>query len=194
MSFLTFIVVLFTFIVAALIGIGIAFLLMQPSRRQLFRNNVLIQGITVFIICVILFSLIFAASTFYRASAYYRVVRNQFEDAQSVIQPGSLMAQQADDWKNSKTALTKEIWIQQMMLPSSDSHCYTDNKAVCNLIRNMGISVASRWNSYLVFIGLGLTGIFAFSFYSIWILKLKYEEDTEPVVILRPRPKSKARR
>ncbi|MFH2037977.1 MAG: hypothetical protein ABIJ65_00940, partial [Chloroflexota bacterium] len=61
---------------------------MQPSRRQLFRNNGLIQGITVFIICVILFSLIFAASTLYRASAYYRVVRNQFEDAQSVIQPG----------------------------------------------------------------------------------------------------------
>ncbi|MFH2039093.1 MAG: hypothetical protein ABIJ65_06625, partial [Chloroflexota bacterium] len=125
---------------------------------------------------------------------YYRVVRNQFEDAQSVIQTGSLMAQQADDWKNYKTALTKEIWMQQMMLPSSDSHCYTEDQAICKLIKNIGISVASRWNSYLVFIALGLTGIFAFSFYSIWILKLKYEEDTEPKVIIRPRPKSKARR
>ena len=106
MSFLTIVVILFVFIVAALFGISIAFLLMRPPRRQLIRNNALIQGVTFFIISLILFSLIFAASTLYRASAYYRVVLNQFEDAQSIIQPGSLMAQQATEWKNNKTALT----------------------------------------------------------------------------------------
>ncbi len=194
MSFLTFVVVLFAFIVAALLGIGVAFLLMRPSRRQLFRNNVLIQGITFFIISLILFSLIFGASTLYRASAYYRVVQNQFEDSQSIIQPGSLIAQQADDWNNNKPAITKEIWMQQVLLPSGDSHCYTEDQAICKLITNVGISMASRWNSYLVFLALGLTGVFAFSIYSVWILKLKYEEDTEPKVVLRPRPKSKARR
>ncbi len=194
MSFLTIVVILFVFIVAALFGISIAFLLMRPPRRQLIRNNALIQGVTFFIISLILFSLIFAASTLYRASAYYRVVLNQFEDAQSIIQPGSLMAQQATEWKNNKTALTKEIWKQQMMLPSNDSHCYTEDQAICKLITNIGISVASRWNSYLVFLALGLTGVFAFSINSIWILKLKYEEDTEPKERIRPRPRSKARR
>jgi hypothetical protein len=194
MSFLTFVVVLFVFIITALLGIGVAFLFMRPSRRQLIRNNALIQGITFFIISLILFSLIFSASTLFRASAYYRVVQNQFGNAQSVYQPGSLMAKQADDWNNNKTEITMEIWKQQMMLPSNDSQCTTEDQAICKLIKNTGISITSRWNSYLVFIALGLTGVFAFSFYSIWILKLKYEEDTEPKVIIRPRPKSKARR
>jgi hypothetical protein len=138
--------------------------------------------------------LIFGASTFFRASAFYRVVLNQFENAQSVIQPGSLMAQQADVWKNNKTTINNEIWMQQMRLPDRDSHCYAEDQAICKLILNIGISVESRWNSYLVFLALGLTGVFAFSIYSIWILKLKFEEDTKPKEIIRPRPKSKARR
>jgi len=194
MSFLTFVVVLFVFILASLLGIGVAYLLMLPSGRKLFLKNAPIQVITFIMISLILFSLIFGASTLYRASAYYRVALIQFEDAQAVIQTGSLIAQQVDDWKNNKPAITKEIWWQQMMLPDSDSHCYTGDQSICDLFSSLGISVASRWNSYLVFLGLGLTGVLAFLIYSIWIIKLNYEEETIPEKELRPRPKSKARR
>jgi len=194
MSFLTFVVVLFVFILASLLGIGVAYLLMLPSGRKLFLKNAPIQVITFIMISLILFSLIFGASTLYRASAYYRVALIQFEDAQAVIQTGSLIAQQVDDWKNNKPAITKEIWWQQMMLPDSDSHCYTGDQSICDLFSSLGISVASRWNSYLVFLGLGLAGVLALLIYSIWIIKLNYEEETIPEKELRPRPKSKARR
>jgi len=194
MSFLTFVVVLFVFILAALLGIGIAFLLMRPTGRKLFLKNAPIQVITFIMISLILFSLIFGASTLYRASAYYRVTQYQFEDAHAVIQTGSLIAQIADDWKNNKSAITNEIWLQQMMLPDNDSHCYTGDQSICNLFSSVGISVASRWNSYLIFLGLGLTGVLAFLIYSIWIIKLNNEEETIPEKELRPRPKSKARR
>ncbi len=194
MSFLTLVVVLFVFILAALLGIGIAFLLMRPSGRKLFLKNAPVQVITFIMISLILFSLIFAASTLYRASAYYRVTLYQFEDAQAVIQTGSQIARQVDDWKNNKPAITKEIWLQQMMLPDSDAHCYSGDQSICDLFSGLGISVSSRWNSYLVFLGLGLTGVLAFLFYSVWILKLKYEEESTTEELVRPRPKSKARR
>ena len=194
MSFLTIVVVLFVFILAALLGIGIAFLLMRPSGRKLFLKNAPIQVTTFIMISLILFSLIFGASTLYRASAYYRVALYQFEDAHAVIQTGSLIAQQVDDWKNNKPAITKEIWWQQMMLPDSDSHCYTGDQSICDLFSGLGISVVSRWNSYFIFLGLGLTGVLAFLFFSIWLLKLNYEEEAIPEKVLRPRPKSKARR
>jgi hypothetical protein len=194
MSFMTFVVVLFVFIITALIGIGVAFLLMLPTGRKLLLKNTPVQIITYIMISLILFSLIFGASTLYRANAYYRVTQYQIEDAQAVIQTGSLIAQQVDDWKNNKPAITKEIWLQQMMLPDRDTHCYTGDQPICDLFSSLGISVASRWNSYLVFLGLGLTGVLAFLFYSIWIIKLKYEEEAIQEEVLRPRPRSKARR
>ena len=194
MSFLTVVVVLLVFILAALLGIGFAYLLMRPTGRKLFLKNTPVQVITFIMISLILFLLIFGASTLYRANAYYRVAQYRFEDAQSVIQTGSLIAQQVDAWKNNKPAITKEIWLQQMMLPDSDAHCYTGDQPICDLFSSLGLSVASRWNSYLVFLGLGLTGVLAFLFYSIWIIKLKYEEEAIPEEDLRPRPKSKARR
>ena len=194
MSFLTIVVILLVFICAALLGIGIAYLLMRPSGRKLFLKNTPVQVITIITISLILFSLIFSASTFYRASAYYRVGLYQFEDAQGVIQTGSIISQYAENWKNNKSAITLEIWVQQMMLPDSDPHCYTGDRSICDLFSNVGVSIASRWNSYLVFLGLGLTGVLAFLVYSIWIIKLNNEEETMPKKEIRPRPRSKARR
>lgn len=194
MSFLTIVIVLFVFILAALLGIGIAFLLLRPTGRKFLLKNAPVQVITFIMVSLILFSLIFGASTLYRASAYYRVVQDQFDTAGGVIQAGSVLAKYAEDWKNNKSTITKEIWLQQMMLPNSDSHCFTGDPSICDLFPNVGISVASRWNSYLVFLGLGLTGVLAFLFYSGWILKLKYEEEITKEKELRPRPRSKARR
>jgi hypothetical protein len=194
MSFLTIVIVLFVFILAALLGIGIAFLLMRPTGRKLLHKNTPTQVVTFFMVSLILFSLIFGASTLYRASAYYRVVQDQFDNAEGVIQAGSVIAKYADAWKNNRASITKEIWLQQMMLPNSDSRCFTGDPSICDLFSNVGISVASRWNSYPVFLGLGLTGVLAFLFYSGWILKLKYEEENTKEKELRTRPRSKARR
>ncbi len=194
MSFLTIVIILLVFICAALLGIGIAYLLMRPSARKLFLKNAPVQVITFIIISLTLFTLIFGASTLYRSSAYYRVAQNQFEDAHSVIQTGSVIAQYADAWKNNRSAITKEIWFQQMMLPDTNAHCYTGDQLICDLFSNVGVSVASHWNSYLIFLGLGLTGVLAFLIYSIWLIKLKYEEETIPEKAVRPRPRSKAKR
>jgi hypothetical protein len=194
MSFLTVVVLLFAFLVAALLGIWIAFLLMRPAGRQLFRENVFLLIITLFLTSLLIFAFVFGASTLYRASAYHRVVSNQFLNSQPATLAGSLAAQHADEWKNNRSAIINEIWWQQMMPPSSTTHCYTEVQVICRLIQQVGLSIASRWNSYLIFLGLGLTGVFTFVFYSIWILKLKYDEDVTPKEILRRRPRSKARR
>jgi len=194
MSFLTIVIILFVFILAALLGIWIALLLMRPSGRKFLLKNAPIQVVTFILISLIIFSLIFGASTLYRASAYYRVVQDQFNTAEGVIQTGSVLAQYAEAWKNNRSSITKEIWLQQMMLPTSNSHCFTGDPSICALFSNVGINVTSRWNSYIVFLALGLTGVLAFLGYSGWILKLRYEEENTPEKILRPRPRSKARR
>jgi hypothetical protein len=194
MSFLTIVIILLVFVIAALLGIGVAFLLLRPKGHNFFQTKASIQIITFIAVSLFLFSLLFGGSTFYRASAYYRVAQYQFEGSEGVIQTGSVISQYAEEWKNNKSAITTEIWLQQMMLPSRDAHCYTGNNSICDLFTNVGISVASRWNSYLIFLGLGLTGVFAFLFYSIWITKLRNEEANLTEKEPRPRPKSRARR
>lgn len=194
MSFLTIVVLLLAFFVSALLGIWIAFLIMKPAGRQLFRENRFFLVITLLLTSLLIFAFVFGASTMFRASAYHRVVTNQFLNSQSATLAGSLADQHASEWKNNKSAIIKEIWWQQMMPPASFERCFTEVQEVCSIIQKVGLSTASRWNSYLVFLGLGLTGVFSFVYYSIWILKLRYEEDTTPKEISRPRPKSKARK
>ncbi|HBG74025.1 MAG: hypothetical protein A2X25_08495 [Chloroflexi bacterium GWB2_49_20] len=193
MSFLTVLVVLFSFIIAGLIGILIAFVLMRPARRKLFRKNPPVRISTLVIISLIIFTLIFGVSTHYWATAYYRVVSNRFEDVLPNIQAGSVIIQQGDSWNNNKPAIIKEIWWQQMMVPRNDSRCYAGDQVICNLIKDVGLSGASNWKSYVVYLGLGLAGVLSFMFYSIWILKLNFEVDSKPEEKIRSRPKSKAR-
>jgi len=194
MNFLIIIIFLFTLIISILSGILAAYLLMRPDQRKFFYKHNFALVFSYLLISMVLFSLIFGTTTYYKATAFYRVVSNRFAEVLPAVEAGSDLPRQGEAWSNNKQAIIKEAWLQQVKTPRSGIHCYGQNETVCELIQGIGLPVKSTWGVYLSLVFFGISGVIAFLIYSIWIIKTNFDDDTSVKEKPRRKPKSKARK
>ena len=194
MNFLSVVIFLFTLIVSILLGIAAAYLLMKPKQRKYFYQHTATLVIAYLLTSLVIFSLIFGATTYYKATAFYRVVSNRFAEVLPIVETGSDLIRQGEDWTNNKSAIIKEAWLQQVKSPRNGIHCFSNNDSICELIQGIGLSVKSTWSTYLIIILFALSGVIAFLLYSNWIMNINYDDDTTVKAKPRRKPKSKARK
>ncbi|HKZ43437.1 MAG TPA: hypothetical protein VJZ78_00185 [Anaerolineales bacterium] len=194
MNFLTIVIFLFTLIISILLGILAAYLLMRPNQRRFFHNHKVALLFTYLLIGLALFTLVFGTTTYYKATAFYRVVSNRFAEVLPAVEAGSDLPRQGEAWTNNKTAIIKEAWLQQLKTPRNGIHCYSQNETVCELMQGIGLPVYSTWGIYLSLVVFGISSVIAFLLYSNWILITNYDDDTSIKVKPKRKPKSKARK
>lgn len=149
-------VIAVAFVASALIGALVSLLAIFPPLRRLGRRSVgaaaAIVGLGALVALVLTFGLgtrLFAASMV----AYVTEAEAGWRD---YVPEGSDLERQLQAWDENIRAILNELWLRQMAPPASRTLCYTGQLTVCELMGELGVFGTSTWESWSLFVGLGV--------------------------------------
>src|SRR6185503_7100207 len=62
-----------------------------------------------------------------------------------------------EEQQRNKRAIVHELWLREIIPPTIQSSCYTDNSFACDFVSNNNVS--STWRAYWQSIGLGIISV-----------------------------------